>query len=190
MFIKKLFIVVLVMGYSRSVVVELGNKLLRTAVRKGSIGEVKELVEHASDEDKSLALVIAAEKQKFDTAQVLLSLEGTNINGVDQHGYTAFDYFLASALRPNCKEAQVEGCVALMASLINKGYKIPENKEAKNRILLLAAMQGHLELIEELYNAGADVNSNFFLYGTPLNVAREKGHTDVCNALTRMGAKG
>lgn len=92
---------------------------------------------------------------------------------------------------PACPYASVMGIVAQLQALDR--YLVPEpaklEKKHKGETLLLwAAKNGHLSVVERLLKRGADIETKDWWGYTPLHRAAEKGHDAVVELLLRSGA--
>ena len=58
--------------------------------------------------------------------------------------------------------------------------------------LYMSSLDGHVEIVKLLLEAGADVNAKAYVGGkdyTPLSIAKEKGHSEIVKLLKEHGAK-
>lgn len=108
--------------------------------------------------------------KRDDAAAVQRLLErGFDANTVDPKGFHGL--FLA-VREPSLKAAQV---------LIRWPKTAVESRTAQDESpLMLAALRGHIELVQQLIVRGADVNKTGW---TPLHYAATSGHLDIMNLL-------
>jgi ankyrin repeat protein len=126
------------------------------------------LPEHVKDEIFSSANI----HNRYRFTEVLVRLENTR--NVLNHGllYAALD-----------------GCIRSLSMLIQAGADI--NAQINHKTALQAAAEaGHLEVVQALLAANADVNSSPAKYGggTALQAAAEAGHLEVVHALLAANA--
>ena len=79
-----------------------------------------------------------------------------------------------------------------MKKLIQAGGEVNEQTSLGSTPLLVASMNGHVEVVNILIQAGAEVNTQvkegIFKGWTPLHLASLNGHVEVITALLAGGA--
>lgn len=103
------------------------------------------------DEKKSIELMDAAMNGETDSIESLVE-SGANINYVDEYGDTALS------------QAAFQGHVETVTKLLS----YLTSRYSKNLALLLASQAGHVEIIDLLVEAKAEVNVYMKAYHTPL----------------------
>ena len=102
----------------------------------------------------------------------------------------------------NIETIFIGGSTALMASsengeidvvkyLIEQGADINATDDWDSSVLMWAVNGGDLETVEYLISKGANIDTETFdgaLVGTPLDIAKEEGYTDIVNLLIKYGA--
>jgi uncharacterized protein len=102
---------------------------------------------------------------------------GTDVNALDDEGYTALVYATNSGHEDVAKMLIDKGADV---NAKNKGYWTPLHQASKD---------GHTEIVELLIAKGADVNAQEQKYdNTPLHNAAYNGHVDVAELLIVKGA--
>ena len=79
--------------------------------------------------------------------------------------------------------------VCLLVLRWKRGRELVHCCTKNSRPLLLAAKHGRTQLVDELLQAGADVHACNESGKTPLHVASESRHGDICCQLINSGAK-
>lgn len=80
-------------------------------------------------------------------------------------------------------------CPELLAPLLSFGNLANSLDQNNNTPLILAAMNGHTEIVRLLIDAGADVNARNSHHDTALMTAIAKGHGQIAQALIQARAK-
>ena len=133
---------------------------------------------NAADDDGRTPLHEAAEAGNFAAAEALLAA-GADINATDDDGISV----ILEVFRSGDEE--------MALALLDVGVEFPEST-VLNGLLLSAAWEGSVALIEPLVAAGPDPDGETLLYGvapmTPLSIAAFEGHTETALALIAAGA--
>lgn len=175
-----------------------GDNALILATRKGN----KELVEFlvktganttGDDENGDTPLIIASKDHNIELVEFFIK-EGNDIDRENDDGYTAlmyaYDYEFTEIIKllvnagatvndilfeSICKD----GLTELVKMIIDKGKSVNSNK----RLLSVVSINGHLEVIKLLVNAGIDINSY-----DALTIASYKGYRNIVEFLVKNGA--
>ena len=170
------------------------------AAREGWISRCRQLLADGSDveekdEDGWMPLLIAAKKGFTEVCEVLLEKGKANIEETTPNGNTALML------------AVCEGCVSSVGLLLLKGARVDTINKNGFTPLLLAAFYGHTEVCKLLIEKGSEEREEVFAAAkgdarkvsqggrvdarergfTPLLVAANNGHTDVCELLLEKG---
>ena len=87
-----------------------------------------------------------------------------------------------------CKAAANGDLRSLRTLIVDKGASVNAGNCDGRRALHLAAAEGHREVVKFLLECRVDVNAQDRWGGTPLQDARQGGHTRVAELLLRAGA--
>ena len=87
-----------------------------------------------------------------------------------------------------CKAAANGDLRSLRTLIVDKGASVNAGNYDGRRALHLAAAEGHREVVKFLLQCRVDVNAQDRWGGTPLQDARQGGHTRVAELLLRAGA--
>ncbi|MDT3669064.1 MAG: ankyrin repeat domain-containing protein [Aromatoleum sp.] len=113
--------------------------------------------------------------RRGDTAQLVQLLNrGVDPNTVDDQGNT----LLMLAAR--------EGSGETVAAILKFRPKIAQRNATGDSALMLAALKGHADIVDQLLAAGAPVNNDGW---TPLIYAAFEGHLDIVERLLARGAE-
>ncbi len=159
---------------------EHGRTALFYAVEEGQTSEVKLLLEkgadvNAKDELGRTALSFAAEEDQTTVAAMLLDA-GAEADVKDESGRTPLDY------------AAEEGSEDLLGQLMSSDPNIRAQALHPSTVVT-AAGEGELGIVQELVEAGADVNAADESGYTPLMEAAREGELRVVRYLLGKGAQ-
>ncbi len=161
---------------------ELGWTPLYWATSMGRTRVAEFLVSKGADvtlqtEDGNTPLHKAAKAGEHKLVEFFVS-KGADVNAQDKRGNTP----LHSAVSA--------GHVAIADFLIAKGASVNMKSTINWTSLHAAAWYGHEAIVELLVTKGADVDVKDHGYGrTPLQWAKQRGHTEIFNLLRKHGAK-
>ncbi len=181
------------------------KKPLITAVKKGSVKEVEELIAQGANVNESTAdkipengidygespLMLAAKKANIEIMKKLIEAKA-DVNFITSHDQPYWG-------RPVLAYALDSGSVEAVRLLIEAGANVNEFVDADIKIkprvriqpLLTYAINNRcsLEIIKELINSGIDVNKHDAFEGwTPLMIAAHNGQMSVVELLIEAGA--
>jgi len=152
------------------------NKCLFGAAKEGDLDAVKSLIEkgadiNAKDSDGRTPLMYASSYGYTEIVKLLIE-KGAYVDAKDPKGWTSLMY------------AVFDGNTETVKLLIEKGADV----NAKSDFgcwtsLILAARDGNTEIVKLLIGKGADLSLKTEDGKTALDLAREKGHTDVIELL-------
>ena len=96
----------------------------------------------------------------------------------------------SSELPLSLQEAATIGDVDLVRTLIEHGTDVDSVEDSFLKTALhLSAMRGHKDVVELLIASGADVNARDNQGQTPLQIAKDGGHTEIAELLRKHRAK-
>lgn len=161
----------------------LGDEL-ETAIDRGNILAVKELIEGGADPDTPLGsgpgastpLMKAAWRGKRDIVKYLLA-KGAKVNAVNPDGQNAL------------MQAVMQGFDDVVDVLVAAGADVKARDGRGNTAFSLAAAGAHLEIADVLLQHGADLGAADPYGITPLLAAASLGNEDVLRYLVGKGAK-
>lgn len=182
-----------------------------------TIGHLVEFKAFGGEEDIITALRKALESGQIEVAKTLLSLGRKNGAAILKHsfhkeletaaagGHLNIAQLLIEDLETdvNCttsnefgtalEAAAYYGRTAVVDYLLRKhadpqGNLTPPEKPTNCRPLVAAAFSGHIDIIELLLKAGADINNQEGIHGNALQVAAHRGLTNVARLLLAKGA--
>lgn len=193
----------------------LGCKELLSAVKRGNINEVKELLKgsnpnciYRKDGEPRTPLVAAAREGYLDIGKLLVDSDAdvefhavndeTPLISASSNGHLEFVKFLISKATEVNKSLSGDGNALLAASynghlnvvefLIEQGAEINQTVLGDGAALLVAAKNGHLETVQYLISKGAIVDLGVRGDGTPLLGAVNNGHYQIVKTLLENGA--
>ncbi len=184
------------------------------AVKRGSAGALRELLQRNADQnataaDGSTALHWAVHLDNLEAAKLLIDARAS-VNVGNTYGVTPLslactngnavmiDLLLKSGADPN--RASPEGETPLMTAartgdletvrvLLRKGASVKATERwRKQTALMWAAAEGHLPVVELLIEQGADVRERSEAGFSPLLFAVREGRAEVVRALIKAGA--
>ncbi|XP_029036121.1 uncharacterized protein LOC117603560 isoform X1 [Osmia lignaria lignaria] len=149
----------------------------------------------AQDNEGNTPLHVATRTRHTAIAQLLLKA-GANTELTDEMGFTPLHV------------AASQGCKGILDSMIQHGAALNKQCKYGNTPLHLACQNNEVETVEILINKGVDLNclnsvgkidvplrtdSDSFLFlfqrlQSPIHIAAEMGHTDICELLLAAGA--
>lgn len=140
----------------------------------------------AATKSGDTALMLAAAKGSHDAVQLLLA-GGAQVNAVNKAGLTPLFLAVSGSLVKNYPNNRH---YAIAKLLIEKGSQVntaePKNGQSP---LMLAAVQGDVEMAKLLVSAKADVHQQSALGFTPLMYAVLEGSRECVELLLKSGAK-
>jgi ankyrin repeat protein len=190
-----------------------GTTPLGLAAARGDAGIVEELLKHGADPNATQhregapPLILAARGGHVDVVRLLLA-RGASVEARDRSGLAAVAraaegghdaivaLLTAAGARPadaRSKElvrAVQNGALADVRELLAAGVD-PNLKEDRNgrTLLMLASLEGRLEIVSELLRSRADSNLADAAGQNALTLAAIRGHDDVVRALLAAGAQ-
>ncbi|XP_076388741.1 uncharacterized protein LOC100882118 isoform X2 [Megachile rotundata] len=148
----------------------------------------------AQDSEGNTPLHVATRTRHTAIAQLLLKA-GANTEITDEMGFTPLHV------------AASQGCKGILDSMIQHGAALNKQCKYGNTPLHLACQNNEVETVEILINKGVDLNclnsvrtidtlSRIFIHPSfllqrlqsPIHIAAEMGHTDICELLLAAGA--
>ncbi|MBL8955594.1 MAG: ankyrin repeat domain-containing protein [Myxococcaceae bacterium] len=145
-----------------------GRGLLLAATREGRTAMVTTLLEKATKAELAQALVGAAHRERTREAELLLAA-GAGTSATDRDG------------DPVLVTAAFRGAAGVVAAILDARPKVAD----KERALLEAAGEGHLDIVKRLARAGANPAWVSPQGNTALAVARRKKRAAVVEWLSR-----
>ncbi|XP_050231391.1 protein VAPYRIN-like [Mercurialis annua] len=121
------------------------------------------------------SLCVAARKGEVRTILKLIE-NGAQINGKDQHGWTALH------------RSSFKGKIEAVRTLIDKGIDVDAKDEDGYTALHCAVESGHADVIELLVKRGADIEARTNKGVTPLQIAESLNYVGISRVLIRSGA--
>lgn len=167
-------------GVEASTVDREGNSLLILAIKEGSVGTVRALLAARADVNSrnalgETALMLAALRGDLEVVRQLL-VQGADVNPPGD--WTPLIY------------AAVKGSVAISRLLLAYGAKINATADSNGlTALMMAAHEGHHELVAFLLASEADPNLKSHAGVTALAAAREGGRKNIVELLVKAGAQ-
>lgn len=154
--------------------VDTGDTALMRAAGTGEMEAVRHFLSENADvsavnRSGRPALILAAQEGHSEVVRLLLS-HGADLNVKDKDGWNALT---AAAYQGR------DGVTEVLA-----GKMLDQLDDA----LLVASLQGHAEVVDQLLNRGAYVNTRSSADQTPLMLAAKAGHLNVVEMLLRQGA--
>eukprot|EP00937_MAST-01D_sp_MAST-1D-sp2_P000405 g405.t1 len=125
------------------------------------------------DEDGSTALHLAAFHGHTGAVAWLLA-HGANASAVDIHGFTAAHL------------AARNGHDEVLGALLSHGVSPFVESHTQASLVHMAAVGGHINVLPLLLHAGCTLGSTTTNGNTPLQVARQRGHSLFCNELEAL----
>ena len=158
------------------------------AIEKGSLREIKALVESGADPDtlieygpyKITPLMKACDHGNQDIAQYLLD-KGANINAVDTDGRTALHTAVLA------RQAELARRVEIVRMLLARGAKVNTRDRFGFTPVASAVAARSTQIIEVLVEAGADLRAEAAGL-TPLMFAASRGDVETIQLLVKLGA--
>jgi bla regulator protein BlaR1 len=162
------------------------DRALLEAAEEGKLKDIEELLSAGANinavvEGDGTALIIAAREGNEDAVSLLLKL------GADVNLPAAGDG------NPLIMAAR-EGHEKIVALLLDRGALIDQIVERDENALIQASSSGWIGVVKLLVSRGADVNARAWSgdsdgeWRTALSMAKRKGHKDVVDFLTAIGA--
>jgi ankyrin repeat protein len=160
-----------------------GSTPLHLAAKWGYVAVVQALLAvgsigvNAQDNLRETPLHCAAQYGHVEVVQALIQKDA-NINAANKLGDTPLH------------EAVRNRCVAVVQALLAVGSIEVNARDRSNRStpLHLAALMGHVEVVQALIQKGANINAKNKNDRTPLHLAAFKGHVDIVNVLLAVGS--
>ena len=155
------------------------------AAAKGNLEIVSELLKaypdvNVQDPSNYSALMRAVQHGHFEIVQALLEAKAN----VDLQCRP----FGNSALILAVKNGDLKMVQALLAAQANPALEVSLLGGTRVTALMIAATDGHLEIVHALLKAGCDVNQKTLSAGSALTRAASNGHLQVVQALINAGA--
>jgi ankyrin repeat protein len=193
-----------------------GRSSIHLAADQGNLGMLSTLVEHgatvdARDADQKTPLHHAVEAQSISLVKFLIS-NGANPSAADRTEHVTALHLAAKLDNPEIMKILLGECVKVNAAMTNGStplfvaayYGKAENVDlllkkkanialAKNNphrlsLLYVAAMNGHLNVVNILLKQGVDINETCLYGRTALYAAVKRGHLAVAKRLLEQGA--
>jgi ankyrin repeat protein len=154
------------------------------AVQSGTVEDVQFFIEkkgvkvNVKNDNDQTPLHKAVNRGSIEITKYLLS-KGADVHAKDHGGLT-----------PLTEVVFMSGNIALAKMLVSEGADVHAKDNDGTTPLHVAAMSGFVETAKYLVSVGSEVNANDNKYSfTPLDFARNYGHTAVVQFLTSIGGK-
>lgn len=194
------------------------NSKLFDAVEQNNLDEVKELIKngadiHAREISSKKAIHIAVKKGNKNIVEFFLN-EGISVNDTNNSGWTPLHYaafsgeleiaklLVAKGANVRAENAYGQkpidlthygkdnGYKGVMELLLDKGGgKVNDTDKDGYTLLRCAVIIGNLEVIKFLIDKGANIHAKDNKGRTPLDLARERGNTEVVSMLSGINTK-
>lgn len=148
----------------------------------------------------------AAKEGTVEDVKYFVEQEGVSVNARDSGDYSVLEFawlgenadvikYLVSK-GGNVEQDRIidaagmkKGSVEIIKLLLKKGFNVNQ-RDSGMFPLLIAAGTNNIEAAKFLLSKGADINMASSVTGlTPLQLAKEKGHTEMVNLLTKQKRK-
>ncbi|XP_064089070.1 ankyrin-1-like isoform X2 [Macrobrachium nipponense] len=186
------------------------DKRMITALLSGKVEDLESALNDGGDVNKSTSkyvtpLHVAAAKGSLSLVQVLLNRQATNVEAVDNDGYTPLmvaslrghidvvEKLIAFRAKPNNESHEGETALHLavihdnqsvVRSLLDNGASINKRTKDGSTPLHLAAKYNAIrsaeELVKDISCKKDERNANGY---TPLEIAKKRGHRQLCSIL-------